>query len=256
VKRSTIPVAALVAVLGLGLTACGDDDSSGDDASTEAAGVTTTTAPEGLPVEVCDSVQALGEVFAQTEGPPTPEFMEDTFLPAVNDVVEAAADEDAVLEPALEVQALVEESGAEVDVDAVLAAYNDVVGPTHTECGYEEVDVNAIDYGYENVPETVPAGVVSIAMTNEGNEQHEMILFRRGDGETRPVEDLLALPEDEFGQVMTFTSANVVEPGATGVANAELTPGGYVGICFLPVGGGEEGPPHFLEGMVTEFEVS
>jgi hypothetical protein len=255
VKRSTIPVTALVAVLGLGLAACGDDDSGGD-ASSEAAGVTTTTTPEGLPVEVCDSVQALGEVFAQTDGPPTPEFMQDTLLPALDDVVEAAAEEDAVLEPALEVQALVEESGADVDVDAVVAAYNDVVGPTHTECGYEEVDVEAIDYGYENVPETVPAGVVSIALTNAGNEQHEMILFRRADGETRPVEDLLALPEEEVEQFLTFTSANVVEPGATGVANAELTPGGYVGICFLPVGGGEAGPPHFLEGMITEFEVT
>ena len=255
-KRSTIGTAALLAVIGLSLTACGDDSGGDDEASSEAAGATTTTADAGLPAEVCDSVQALGAVFAETDGPPTPEFIQETFLPAVDDVVVAAADEDSVLGPALEIQDLVEEDGADVDVDEVFAAYNGVVAPTHTGCGYEAVDVTAINYEFQGVPETLPAGTVSIAITNDGNEQHEMILFRRADGETRPIEELLELPEAEAEEVLLFQSANVVEPGATGYASSELTPGGYVGICFLPVGGGEDGPPHFTEGMVTEFEVA
>lgn len=255
-KRSIIGTAALLAVIGLSLTACGDDSGGDDEASSEAAGVTTTTADAGLPAEVCDSVQALGAVFAETDGPPTPEFIEQTFLPAVDDVVVASADEDAVLEPAEELQALVEEDGADVDVDQVFALYNGVVAPTHTDCGYEAVDVTAVNYEFQDVPESIPAGTVSFSLTNEGNEQHEMILFRRADGETRTVDELLALPEAEAEEALVFQSANVVEPGATGYANSELTPGGYVAVCFLPVGGGEDGPPHFTEGMIAEFEVA
>ena len=252
-KRSILRCAALLAVLAVGAAACGDD--GGDDtASSEAAGATTTTAEAGLDPAICDSVGALGQVFAETDGPPTPEFLEGTLLPAVDDVIVAAADEDAVLGPALEVQEIIE--SGDVNPDEVLAVYNDIVAPTHTGCGYEEVDITAVDYAFENVPESVPSGTVSFSLANEGDEQHEFILFRRADGETRTVDELLALPEEESETALLFTQAIVTEPGATGYANAELEAGGYVAICFLPVGGGEEGPPHFTEGMVTEFEVA
>lgn len=32
-------------------------------------------------------------------------------------------------------------------------------------------------------------------------------------------------------------------------------PGSYIAVCFIPIGGGEEGPPHFTGGMVAEFDV-
>lgn len=253
VRRSIIGGAGVLAVLSLGPVACGGDDG----ATPEATGDTTTTTDEAfLPAEACDAVAALGVAFSSTDGPPTPEYLEGTLLPAVDDVIVAATDEEAILGPALEVQRLIEAGadGEEIDDDQVLAVYNDIVAPTHTGCGYEAVDVSAIDYEYEGVPETVPAGGVSIALSNDGTEQHEMILFRRADGETRSVEDLLALPDAQVEEALSFTQAIVVEPGQTGYGTAELEAGGYVGVCFLPLGGAEDGPPHFTEGMITEFE--
>ena len=32
-------------------------------------------------------------------------------------------------------------------------------------------------------------------------------------------------------------------------------PGEYAMVCFIPVGGAEDGPPHFTQGMVQEFIV-
>lgn len=253
-KRSTFAWAGVLAVLSLGLVACGDDD----EATPDAAGATTTTAEPGLAAETCDAVAALGVAFSETDGPPTPAYLQDTLLPAVDGVVTAASAEDAVLDPALEAQGLIQAGadGEDVDADQVLALYNDIVAPTHTGCGYEPVDVTAVDYQFEDVPTTVPAGTVSIALANEGTEQHEMILFRRADGETRPAVELLGLPDAEAEEALAFTQAIVTEPGQTGYGNADLEAGGYVGVCFLPVGGGEDGPPHFTEGMVTEFEVA
>jgi hypothetical protein len=42
---------------------------------------------------------------------------------------------------------------------------------------------------------------------------------------------------------------------------ADLTSGSYAAVCFIPVGSVDEeteadGPPHFTQGMKTEFTVS
>jgi hypothetical protein len=97
---------------------------------------------------------------------------------------------------------------------------------------------------------------VAFALTNDGTEKHEMVLFKRNDGETRPIEDLLALPEDQVGQALTFAGATQSDPGKTTATITDLTPGKYAAVCFLPMGGAEDGPPHFMQGMVTEFEVA
>jgi hypothetical protein len=36
----------------------------------------------------------------------------------------------------------------------------------------------------------------------------------------------------------------------------DLEPGRYAAVCFIPIGGGEDGPPHFTGGMVAELEVA
>jgi hypothetical protein len=46
------------------------------------------------------------------------------------------------------------------------------------------------------------------------------------------------------------------QPDQTAVAMYDLEPGQYVAVCFIPVGGGEDGPPHFTSGMLAEFEAS
>ena len=83
-----------------------------------------------------------------------------------------------------------------------------------------------------------------------------MVMFRKADGETRSFEELFSLSEEEAGDAVQFTTATYSPIGATTYAFAELEPGSYATVCFIPVGGAEDGPPHFTEGMLAEFEVA
>lgn len=253
--RSTTIAAGLAALLALGLAGCGDDSENGTE---DAGSASDPTQAAGLAPELCESYLAIGRAV---EGLPDDEsamgdHIEQQLVPAVDDLVAAApedlADEASILQASA--QAGVDDP-SQIQTEEALAAYGAVGAATHEDCGWAPVDVSAVDYGYEGVPDTVPAGQVSIAMANEGSEEHEMIVFRRDDGETRPVEELLALPEAEADEVVTFTTATFAPPGETGYTTAELEAGSYFGVCFIPVGGAEDGPPHFTEGMITEFEV-
>jgi hypothetical protein len=256
VKRSTMKVAAVAAVLAIGLAACGDDD--GDEASSEAAGATTTTAAAGLAPEACEAYLDLaGAVGEVPEGPDAGAFIESDVLPAI-EAIEANGNE-ATAEPAatmLEIATAAVEDPAQFDDPAAQAAFSDVGGVVHSDCGYEAVDVSGIDYAFEGVPDSLAAGPTSFAFTNDGTEEHEMVMFRLADGETRPIEELLALPEAEAEEAVTFTGATFSPIGETTYAVADLEAGSYAAVCFIPVGGAEDGPPHFTEGMIAEFEVS
>jgi hypothetical protein len=89
------------------------------------------------------------------------------------------------------------------------------------------------------------------------DEPHELVLFRVNDGVTETIEELLALPEEEaFSKV---TPAGVVfadAPGSEAATMLDLEPGRYAAVCFIPIGGGEDGPPHFTGGMVAELQVA
>ncbi|MGH9110702.1 MAG: hypothetical protein ACRDZN_00110 [Acidimicrobiales bacterium] len=124
------------------------------------------------------------------------------------------------------------------------------------DCGYDTVDVSGVDYAFEGIPETTPAGTTGFRFTNDGTEPHEMVIFRVNDGVTGSLEELLAAPEEDAGQNLTFAGAAFAEPGQWGATFADLEPGRYAAVCFVPVGGAEDGPPHFMQGMSGEFEVT
>lgn len=121
-----------------------------------------------------------------------------------------------------------------------------------------ELDVKGVDYGFEGLPEELEAGRVAIRFTNatEHDEPHELLLFRIDDGVTEPVEELLELPEEEaFEKITPVGGVFVDAPGNEAAALLDLEPGRYGAVCFIPIGGGEDGPPHFTGGMVAELEV-
>ncbi len=139
----------------------------------------------------------------------------------------------------------------------------------------ETVVVTAVDYGFEGLPETVPAGT-KISLVNAGNEPHEFVAIRIPDDETRSVEELVQLPEEEAAAVFGASEPATVILAASGetdvpgpvVGDGTLTePGRYAIVCFLPVGSdnsilesdgpppeGEAGP-HAMQGMVAELTV-
>jgi hypothetical protein len=125
------------------------------------------------------------------------------------------------------------------------------------ECGYEQLEATGVDYEYEGIPETVPSGVVAITFTNEGDELHEIGLARINDDVTMPVEELLALPEDQILSMLELKGAAFAAPDESDTTFMRLEPGRYGAACFIPQGTKHDtegsGPPHFTLGMFAEF---
>jgi plastocyanin len=129
-------------------------------------------------------------------------------------------------------------------------------------CGWERIEVDAVDFGYEGLPESLPAGKYAVVMTNgtEAGEQHEIGFVRPKEDTTETFDELLELPEDESMEKVDFVDAAFAPPGETGVVFLELEPGTYYYACFIPVGSGSEepsegAPPHFAAGMKGELTV-
>ncbi len=126
--------------------------------------------------------------------------------------------------------------------------------------GRPVASIDAVDYGYV-VQGDLTSGQASIEFTNKGTEAHEMLLVQVPDGiDVNDAKDaILAMnPEqmDEGYQFVDFLAyAELDAPTQTVNFAKPLPKGHYAVVCFLPVGGGEDGPPHLMEGMITDFTV-
>lgn len=143
------------------------------------------------------------------------------------------------------------------------------------------VEVELVDYAFEGLPDSVPAGTrLTITNTSE-NEVHELVAVRLPDDEERSLEELLALPDEEADALLGSgppAAVLVAPPGGEqvdAVGDGTLTePGRYLLLCAIPTGvdpdeyfaAAEEagegppeipgaGPPHFVQGMVGELIV-
>lgn len=129
----------------------------------------------------------------------------------------------------------------------------------------QKFEVSTIEYGFDGMPEELPAGTTAILLTNEGAQMHEIAVLRRNDDVTESWMELLELPQEEAMTKASFVMGGFVPmTGSTTLVVADLEPGDYVALCFVPDGsmmpeGGEmtegTGPPHFVEGMMHEFTV-
>ncbi len=142
------------------------------------------------------------------------------------------------------------------------------------------ISVTGQDYAFRGVPELVATGAELTFTNSSAAEFHEMVVLKLVDGETRSVDELLALPEEESESLTEFQGVLVAMPGEDAVnpeggdPSVTLTqPGRYVLICAIPQGadpeavaaamqaaGGEQpalegGAPHFTIGMATGFTV-
>lgn len=122
-------------------------------------------------------------------------------------------------------------------------------------CGWKRVQVTASEYEFGGLTPPPASGRSSIELSNDGKEPHEIVLYRVNEGVTDTIEELLALPEDEVTKKVTQVGAAFAEPGDEDYGIVDLDPGRYGAVCFIPVGGGDEGTPHFSKGMFHEFVV-
>jgi len=139
--------------------------------------------------------------------------------------------------------------------DASFETYSAFLGEATSACAFPEVEVEAADYSFD-APDEIESGSVSFAFTNTSQgEEHEMIVLAKADGVDLSWEELLDLPEEEAMSKTRFVTAAFAPPGESGSTLATLEAGTYAMVCFVPVGGEEDGPPHFTQGMIHEFTV-
>jgi len=167
----------------------------------------------------------------------------------------------AVSTPMADLLALVKKQGDKAfeskEGTALLATLEPYI---YDNCPGKQLPVTAIDYEYQGVPATLPAGVTKIKMTNAApKEDHMMAMVKlTAAGEAMDLDKLLAMPQKKQGKYFDFSSAAFMEakPGGVGYSPINLTPGKYAYMCFFPEGGKKHGKPHFLLGMAGTVTVS
>ena len=122
--------------------------------------------------------------------------------------------------------------------------------------------VNLFDFNFE-FPDTIAAGRQLWAVTNTGDQPHELLLARSPEPvTTEQVMELMAGESEEatptgggpsFADFEPVGGIGWLSPGLTAWTEVDLAPGTYAAFCF--VFDPETGLPHVAMGMVAVFTV-
>jgi hypothetical protein len=161
---------------------------------------------------------------------------------------------------------------------ATTASATTTAAATTAAASVEPVEVIALDYAFVGLPEKVKPGTTFVLKNESSQEVHELVAVRLPDDETRPVVELLQLPQEELEALFPLVETVIVAPpdqtGFPVEGTGTLTePGRYAIICAIPTGADPDefmaaaaeseggppevagGPPHFVNGMFGEVIV-
>lgn len=113
------------------------------------------------------------------------------------------------------------------------------------------VHVKTTDFAFE-VADTIPAGLTTFHLMNEGPDWHHMSLFRLEDGHTMAELHEAIAAQQEPTWMHAVGGPNAPFAGGTAEATMNLEPGNYVMLCFVPTA---DGVPHIAKGMVRPLTV-
>ncbi|MFZ1440703.1 MAG: hypothetical protein WAX12_20230 [Candidatus Microthrix subdominans] len=212
-----------------------------------------------------DISMALG---GEPEGDPATWF-EETILPMADKLeTKKPAEIDAELDTMIDSVRQVAESGdmADFETPEFAEAQAKVGRHMFDNCEFDHnVEVSGKEYAFEGIPETLTSGRVAILFTNDGMEAHEIVVASKKEGVTESFDELLEIPEEEaMTKIDLKGGAHTPQQGDESLLISDFGPGDYAALCFIPSGtmmhDGEEmpgdGPPHFIQGMKTEFTVT
>jgi uncharacterized cupredoxin-like copper-binding protein len=115
------------------------------------------------------------------------------------------------------------------------------------------VTVTATDYAFD-LPAQVPAGMVTIHLTNNGKEFHQVQVIRLEDGKTvADFGEAMKHPGPPPTWVKFLGGPNAASPGGSVEGSVVLEPGSYAVLCFIP---SSDMVPHVMKGMIHPFEVT
>jgi hypothetical protein len=129
--------------------------------------------------------------------------------------------------------------------------------PAPQAAGPNVVTITATDYAF-GMPDTIPAGLTTFRLVNQGKELHHASLVRLGEGKSAAdfQAGLAAAMKSHAPQPSWVTFAggpNTVTPGDSGTATQTLEPGSYLFVCWIPTA---DGTPHIMKGMLHPVVVS
>jgi hypothetical protein len=114
------------------------------------------------------------------------------------------------------------------------------------------VTVHAKDFSYD-APSTLPAGMTTFHLINDGKVLHHINIIRIDSGKTlADLKHELAMPAAPPAWVAELGGPNAVGPAQEASATLNLVPGSYAIVCFVDQPGGV---PHFAKGMIQPFTV-
>lgn len=120
--------------------------------------------------------------------------------------------------------------------------------------GPNVVTIAATDFAFQS-PDTVPAGLTTIRLTNTGQEPHHLVMMRLDSSKTMAdLQTMMANPEAPIPPWVRFPMGiALIVPGDSSNATAVLGPGHYVLACFVS---SPDGKAHVMKGMVRPLEVA
>jgi hypothetical protein len=110
------------------------------------------------------------------------------------------------------------------------------------------VHVTATDYAFQ-APDTLPSGVTTFHLMNEGKEPHHVVLLKLPFADLQKVNLAGPPPPD----LVVLGGPNAAPPGGTAEATVDLIPGSYTMVCLIP---GADGKPHMMRGMARPLVVT
>lgn len=113
--------------------------------------------------------------------------------------------------------------------------------------------IRLVDYDFESAAPLTP-GRKTILVANDGPQAHELVLLKLAPGKT--VQDFAHWAETGLKgppPAEALGGVAVLDQGGEGSFEAELTPGDYGLICFVP--DSKDGKPHLAHGMMKQITV-
>ncbi|HET7588453.1 MAG TPA: hypothetical protein VFL45_10285 [Gammaproteobacteria bacterium] len=120
--------------------------------------------------------------------------------------------------------------------------------------GSNVVTVVTREYGF-SMPDSIPAGLTTFMLKDEGKENHHLMVVRLDEGKT--MADVMAVFTHPGGPppmwMHPIGGPNTPGPGGESNVTLMLKPGRYVAFCVIPA---PDGKPHVMHGMITPFIVT
>ncbi len=192
----------------------------------------------------------LADQAASTETPPVPDWWREAQIVGGPDWAFPGRDAVGIVDFIPGTYALINIFGSQVGFLAVTEPGDDAIVETPT----ADYTISMIEYAFQGIPDTVPAGRSIVEVHATGSTFHETAFLPVPAGTTE--EDVVEAFSSETSD-LAFAPAggvSIMTPGLTSWLLLDLTPGTYVAFCAAP--DDWDGPPHVMLGMLKIFTVA